>query len=132
METGVGQVTRYQKGTDWLQFNLRVDSDQAQIRVPIYDFPNWEIKVNGVETDFDSQNELGLPTFALPSGEYRVTARLTNTPIRTVGNWLSLFSWGAFLILIFKPEYLEFSNHSDHRRIKNKNWRKKIIRLAKT
>jgi hypothetical protein len=102
LEEGEGEVRAYQKGSNWLKFNLEVFSDRAKVKVPIFYFPKWSILVDGQKIDFDYQNKLGLPTFDLSKGSYQVEARLKNTPIRTISNWLSLFFWLVFLRLVLK------------------------------
>lgn len=92
-EEGEGEVKDYQRGTNWLKFGLVVNSDQAQVRLPVYYFPRFTIWVDGQPADFDYQNELGLPTFVVSRGAHQIEGRLKNTPVRTISNWLSLFSW---------------------------------------
>ncbi len=64
-------------------------------------FPGWKYFVNGREITIDPKRDLdkvvGRPQIKLPKGEYKIVAKLENTPIRTLGNTLSLISW---LVLI--------------------------------
>ncbi len=101
-----GEIKNFQKGTNWQTFDVRVDNESL-IRLPLYDFPNWQVLVNGKKTLIDNKNELGLITFRLEPGIYKVEARLKNTPIRTVANLISLFSWLALLIFIFKKRIIK-------------------------
>ena len=69
-----------------------------------------QVKVNGQKvnhynndcrgTDFC----YGLISFKLSKGEYKITARLTDTPIRKIGNFLTLTSILILFWLIIKNE----------------------------
>lgn len=63
-------------------------------------FPGWRYWVNGASVD--PAIVAGLPRIVVPSGESVVEARFTNTPIRTVGNLLSLISLGLLLFIYDK------------------------------
>ena len=59
---------------------------------------------------------MGLPQFNLDSGEYKVTANLTNTPVRNAGNLLSLVSWMILLSISgynFKKKLIIFKYEKD-------------------
>jgi hypothetical protein len=91
LEGKVG-VTYLKKGTDWYQFNTRVLSDSVTIRLPIYDFPGWQVLVDNKKTTINHDNFLGLITFEIPGGNHSISARLANTPIRFLSNLVSLIS----------------------------------------
>jgi hypothetical protein len=101
---GDGKITHLKKGTNWLDFKVQTASKEAQLRLPVYYFPNWEVKLNGQPIKFDYENKLGLPTFDITPGEHKVEAHLENTPIRTFSNYFSLFSWLAFFFLAINPK----------------------------
>ena len=46
--------------------------------------------VDGERTDIDYDNDLGLITIDIPNGEHSLEAKLTNTPIRNIGNTTSV------------------------------------------
>jgi len=99
IETGEVQVFEVMKGTNWYNFKAKV-TKRAKIQIPIYDFPGWKVWVNGELTKTTHDNYLGLITVNLSPGEYFVRAKLTNTPIRWIGNIVSLVSWLVLLILL--------------------------------
>jgi len=76
----------------------------AMIRLPIFDFPNWKVWIDEKTVVTNNDNFLGLITFKVPVGDHNVSARLTNTPIRTIANLISLVSWVAlvFFFLFFR------------------------------
>lgn len=81
-----------------------VIKDKATLRLPLFDYPGMRVVVNDKEVDHwnnDCRRQefcLGLITFQLPPGEHYFKAELTNTPIRTIGNTLSLTS---FVVVVF-------------------------------
>ncbi len=78
------------KGSDWQKWDTESLADGSVIRLPIYYFPGWEVKINGKKVATDYNNELGLITVTLYQGQQKIEARLKNTPARTVGNLLTL------------------------------------------
>jgi hypothetical protein len=101
-EEGGGDIKDYQERTDEQEFLAQVGFEKATIRLPIYYFPNWKVWVDEKIAPIDYENELGLITFEVPKGEHRVKAKLTNTPIRTLGNLISLVSWAGLIGFVIK------------------------------
>jgi hypothetical protein len=97
----------YRKGSDFQIGNVEIVAE-ATIRLPLFDFPGMVVKVNGVEinhTHSDCRNEefcLGLISFKLPNGKYTIEAELTDTPVRKIGNYLTLASIIVVFWLIIK------------------------------
>ena len=87
----------FQKGTDWQTGRLSVADSSALVRLPLYYFPGWQVKVDGQIVNLDYQNELGLITFSVPAGEHNFSARLKNTWPRSLGSLLSFAGWFAWL-----------------------------------
>lgn len=100
--SGEALVKDFEKGSDWLEFGVKVESEKALIKAPIYYYPNLKLLVDGRVHDFDYDNELALPVFELKEGDYLVNFKIENTPIRSVSNLISLFSWIVFIFFIFK------------------------------
>lgn len=97
---GEVEVSEVSKGTDWYRFETK--GTQGVVQIPIYFFPGWKVYVDGEETDFVYDNPLGLITVSLSEGEHSVLVRLTNTPVRTAANLVSLIAWGVFFVLFVK------------------------------
>lgn len=70
----------------------------AQIEMPITYFPGWEVKANGKIIELSTPSIQGLITFSLPKGEYHLELKFKNTPIRSVGNILSLTTLIAIVL----------------------------------
>ena len=96
-----GQIKNFQKGTNWEKFDVDVESE-AIIKLPLFDFPGWQVFANGKPVEINHQNELGLIAFRLGLGSYQVEVKLKNTPIRTAGNLISLFSWLGLIFYLLK------------------------------
>lgn len=104
-EEGKGEIKNFKKGTNWQKFEANVDSDKATIRLPLYDFPGMRVWVDGNEVKINHDNFLGLITFQVPPGTHQFSARLTNTPVRTVSNLISLISWLEIVGFMIKCKY---------------------------
>jgi hypothetical protein len=104
---GKAYFSSYDKGSDF-QKGVVVVENVALIRLPLFDFPGMIVKVDGFKVSHvnnDCRGEefcLGLITFEISTGEHNITAELTDTPVRKIGNYLSLAGIGAILWLIIK------------------------------
>lgn len=91
----------YTKGSDWQKGTIEVKTESALIRLPLFDFPGMVVKIDGKKVPHvnnDCRNEefcLGLITFPVSAGVHRIEVELTDTPIRRIGNYLSVFSFAA-------------------------------------
>ncbi|MBL7036474.1 hypothetical protein ISR94_01310 [Candidatus Microgenomates bacterium] len=109
---GSVQVVEYKKGSNFQNGIIKVSED-ATIRLPLYDFPGMQVSVDGEVVDHyndDCRGEefcYGLITFKLPKGEHSVEAKLTNTPVRSIGNLITVASIIILVWLISKNEHLK-------------------------
>ena len=98
---GEAEVIHFEKGTDWQKGKIRTLSQQARIRLPLFYFPNFELKIDDKKAPIDYQNDLGLITFDIDQGEHDFYVKLKRTPIRILGDLLtvsSLIFVGGWLI----------------------------------
>lgn len=102
--TGDTKVTNFKEGTTWINFNTETKTHSI-IRLSQYYFPNWKIFVDGAEIKVDyKNNSLGLMTFILGKGNHQVRARLYDTSIRSISNFITLivsFSLAVLFIAQF-------------------------------
>lgn len=101
------KITEMEQGTDWAKFNINVVGESENIRINIFEFPTWKITLDGKEIEqfMPEVESWGRMWVKIPSGEHKVELKFTDTPIRTVSNYVSLISWlglGAYLMLQFK------------------------------
>lgn len=100
---GKAEIITYQKGSSSQEGEIKVLED-ATIRLPLFDFPGMQVKVNGeIVPHYNNDCRghdfcYGLISLKLPAGIHMVEVRLTNTPIRTIGNGFTLIS---IIILIW-------------------------------
>lgn len=103
---GLADFKEFKKGSDTKSWAVYVEKE-ALLRAPIFDFPGMKVLVDGQPVDHwndDCRNQefcLGLVTFKVPEGQHNILIKLTNTPIRTLGNILTLLSFIILIVLIF-------------------------------
>ncbi len=74
----------------------------AKIEIPVFDFPNWEVFVNGKKVSHNKDNLLKRIQFNLEQGNYQVTGKFKDTFIRQISNLLTLFSLVGLLLYVKK------------------------------
>jgi hypothetical protein len=103
---GDATVRDFEERTNSWSFNTDV-YDNTEIYLPVFDYPNWMVKVNGKLFPHSNDNLLGLIAVSLPEGEYKVEGVFKNTPIRTFSNYVSLASFLALIALYHaKPKQI--------------------------
>lgn len=65
----------------------------ARVKINALSFPGFKAWVDGQETALEARGDR-LIEVNLSPGEHQVLVELTNTPIRTIANWLSLIGFG--------------------------------------
>jgi hypothetical protein len=109
---GKAEFFDYVKGSDFQSGKVKVIED-ATIQIPLFDFPGMQVKVDGKKVSHynnDCRGKdfcYGLITFKLVKGEYLIEVELTDTPIRKLGNFITLIS---ILILVWLT-YLNAKNN---------------------
>ncbi len=79
--------------SDHFSLDVEVNGvDEAQIVVPVFNFPRWEVVVSDQPVIVTSSQPLGLISFQVPQGKHIVTGWFRNTPVRFFANGLTLFS----------------------------------------
>lgn len=97
---GKAIFSSYIKGSNWQKGEIIVEKD-ALLRLPLFDFPGMTTKIDGVKVNHinnDCRGEefcLGLITFSVPSGTHQIEVELEDTPVRRIGNYLSILSFAA-------------------------------------
>jgi hypothetical protein len=94
---GEVSVSGYNVRSNKFFFNAKSTTDSS-IEVPVFDFPNWKVYVNGKEYPHGHDYNLGRISIELPPGEYQVKGVFKDTLIRTVANLITLIS--AFLLFL--------------------------------
>ncbi len=99
---GGGVILGGKKGTNWQDWDVKVDSTTANLQLQVYDFPNWQVLVDGEKSAINSDNKHGLITVSLASGNHKISGKLMDTPIRTISNVISLAALAIFSFLCLK------------------------------
>lgn len=90
----------YKVLSDSFRFKIKVD-ETANVEIPILEYPNWKVFVNGKEYPHDDKNHWGRLRIDLQPGIYDVSGQLFNTPVRIYSNLITLISFGFLLLIIF-------------------------------
>lgn len=72
----------------------------AEILVNTAYFPGWKVWLDGREADFALEG--GKIKISPLPGDHQISVRLTDTPIRTIANLISLVSWGILVGFMLK------------------------------
>lgn len=86
---GEGTGLLLEKKSDIVTYKLNVNSENAEIQAPVVYFPGWVAYINNERIKVYPSGELGLITTTVPKGEYKLSLRFENTPVRVVGNTIS-------------------------------------------
>ncbi len=102
--TGKARVSNFKSGSNWFSLEADVYSHTI-LRIYNYDFPTWRVTVDGNPAEIDVKNNLGLITLLLGEGNHQIEGKLTDSPVRQLGNLLTVIG----LILLFSLEILGIS-----------------------
>jgi hypothetical protein len=99
IRSGKADPENYKVLSDSFTFKIKVD-ELANVEIPIIEYPNWKVFVNGKEYPHSDENHWGRLRIDLPPGIYEVSGKLYNTPIRTLANLMTLVSFGLLIMII--------------------------------
>jgi hypothetical protein len=68
--------------------------------VPVFDFPNWTVYVDGKEYPHGHEYDLGRISIKLSPGEYKVEGVFKNTWVRLIADLLTLTSLFISVLII--------------------------------
>lgn len=94
-------VLKFEKKTASAKSLINVLSD-SEIEMPITYFPGWEVRINSQAINLSEPSIQGLITFELPKGKYQIDLEYKDTPIRIMGNIISVVSL-LLIIIILRP-----------------------------
>lgn len=114
---GLADFKSSARGSNYKKWTVNV-SKPSTLRAPIFDFPGIGVFIDGEKQNHwnnDCRNQefcLGLVTFNASPGDHEILVKLTNTPIRAVGNLITIISFAIILILFF-PKFKYFKKWLD-------------------
>ncbi|MBL7036473.1 hypothetical protein ISR94_01305 [Candidatus Microgenomates bacterium] len=97
--SGEASVVDFKNRSNRWEFKAEV-SELSEIHIPVYYFPNWEVKVDGKSYPSTHDNLLGRISVTLDKGDYKIEGRFKNTPLRTISNIITIVSIGWFIGLL--------------------------------
>jgi hypothetical protein len=93
-------VIKESVGSNWRNWQIIVYGENAKIELPILYFPGWQATDNGNKLELMPVAGTGLISANIKSGNHELKLKMSNTPIRTFSNIISLIA--ILLILIYK------------------------------
>lgn len=100
---GKAVFKNYQKHSYYQKGKIIV-KEPSRIRLPILSYPEMIVKVDDQRVNYKDNDCrglaycVGLISFNIPPGEHIIEVRLTNTPVRNIGNGLTLI--GVILLIV--------------------------------
>jgi hypothetical protein len=101
-------VSHYTKASHRWQFMVTTPQE-AVVYVPIFEFPRWEVQLDGAPLEYEVTSPEGIIALRVPAGQHLVSGELKNTPVRTLGNSLSLLSLIILVGLVLRPRLLGYT-----------------------
>lgn len=104
---GIGEVTLVSKKSASMIYQASIIDRPATVVFPTVYFPGWTSLVNGVQQEVYPDISTGLISTVLPTGEWTVELKFTDTWSRTLGNVISgaaALAVVSFLILKYEKK----------------------------
>lgn len=98
---GVGVTKLIEKKSHAASYFLDIRSPQAEIQIPIVYFPGWEAYSYKGKVDIYPSGDLGLITAKVTAMDQELKLIFKDTPIRVVGNTISLVSFAILFGWLF-------------------------------
>ncbi len=92
------ETIRHGGASDTVQFR----GDAATVQFYTYDFPGWQVKIDGQPVPHRHEPPFGLITVDVPAGEHIISLRMGTTPPRTIGGVMSLLALAVIGYLFVK------------------------------
>jgi len=85
----------------FMEFNL-VALEDSIIEVNQFWFPGWQAYLDGKKIAINHANDLQIMTFNILAGKHNLQIHFSNTPIRTISEFISLVALIIWLVLLVK------------------------------
>ena len=96
IESGQGSISNFTKQSNRFSFDADI-FEEAQLVIPVMYFPGWILIVDDKKVENGTFGAHGVISVKIPKGRHIVRGRFTNTPIRAVGNAVTVVS----LLILF-------------------------------
>jgi len=105
------KVLSFTTHSSWAQTTVE-STQSAKLEIPITYFPGWTVRENGKIVNQDKPTDLGLIEVPISKGEHNLSLNFDNTPVRSLGDWMSALSLLILAALAFG--IWPFSNRLKH------------------
>lgn len=100
---GKGEIIIFDNKSNRWFLDVNMD-EKGIVEIPVFYFPNWEVYINGRVVPFSYENILGRISLSLDEGTYKMYGKFNNTPIRVIGNALTIFGFFGLVGYYLKYE----------------------------
>ena len=101
---GKAEIKSLSERTTFQQFSTKVEKPST-IQINTHYFPGWIAKIDGEITTPGYSVPEGNMEVTLSAGEHKVTLEFTKTPIRKIGDYLSLGTGAILVLSLFWSKY---------------------------
>lgn len=99
---GKADIEKFENYSNRWKFKTIIQEKNSTIEIPVFDFPNWQVKVNNQKIEYSNKNLLGRISINFDrKGQYMVSGEFKDTNIRRVSNLLSVISFVALIWIIY-------------------------------
>lgn len=101
---GKGEIIKRNERNSWREYEINSTTDVRLADNTFY-FPGWKVYVDKKEVpiEFQDMNYRGVITYRVPQGKHNIVVKFTETKIRLLGDFISLFSLIILgLLIIFR------------------------------
>ncbi len=98
---GNGMVAIEENRSQRLQFNA-IMQDEGKLEINTLFFPGWKAYIDDKETEVVVHPTRGTMEIMVPQGTHLVKLQFSNTPIRTIADWITVVSIGIIGLLVVK------------------------------
>ncbi|KKQ52141.1 hypothetical protein A2865_03330 [Candidatus Woesebacteria bacterium RIFCSPHIGHO2_01_FULL_39_17] len=105
--SGEGDIKSGQGGSNWQNWEVEVLTEKATLQFGIFYFPLWTVRVGDKLIPINYDDDLGAIKVDLNRGGQKVMLRLTNTPVRSFSNIVTLVSIFFIPIFLRKKELIK-------------------------
>jgi len=110
--SGVSTIENLKVKPSKITFDITA-KEQTEVRINNFNSPGWQAQVDQARTSIDDNNKLKLVTLNVPAGIHQVKVEFKNTPIRTLGNSLTLATIIISMAFFLRPKWRKIrSNNS--------------------
>jgi hypothetical protein len=88
-----------------------IASDPETVQYYRYDYPGWQVTLDGQPIPHQHEPPFGLITVDIPAGEHTVQLRMGNTPPRLIGATLTGLALLVIIGLAFGRELSRLRKH---------------------